>query len=154
MRVRQYAYLGIASDSLDPGKITDTIGVVPDEAKARGSRSLGPPPRPRSHLWQLRSGVPEDADLEQHFAALFPRLREHAEGIATVVADANTAGYLQVVRRFEDGDEHFDPTTYGIEASGIERLPGQHPFLGWGLDGEQLALVMRLGISLDVDEYG
>jgi hypothetical protein len=154
MHVRQYAYLRIASDSLDPAQITEGTGVVPDEAKARGSHSPGPPPVPRSHLWHMRSGVADDASLDRHFDALFPRLQEHADGIAEVVADRHTAGYLQVVRHFNDEEEDFDPATYGIEEPGIERLAGQHPFLGWGLDADRLALVIRLGLCLDVDEYG
>jgi hypothetical protein len=153
VRVRQHAYLRIASVSLDPGQITGLVGLDADDSKQMGSRSAGPPPVPRSNLWHLRSGAPDDENLDVHFDRLFARIEPLADGIRRVMK-SEAAAWLTVVRYFEEGDEDFDEATYGINVPGMERLSGQHPFLGWGLAPDRLGLLARLGIGLDVDEYG
>lgn len=36
----------------------------------------------------------------------------------------------------------------------LTKLPGQHQLLGWGLEPADLAFLVRIGASLDCDEYG
>jgi Domain of unknown function (DUF4279) len=155
MRLRQRAYLRIASDVLDPARVSEIVGVNPDEARLMGSRSPGPPPRPRSHLWYLRSGLTEDRTLDDHFDVMFSAIHHHAVGLRKVASSPETVVWLQVVRTFEEGDEDFDEATYRLPPdSPFERLSGQHPFLGWSLSPDRISLLAQVGIGLDVDEYG
>jgi len=155
MRVRQRASLRVSSNLLDPGQISALVGVDPHETKLRGSRSPGPPPLPRFHLWHFNSGLADDLRLDEHLGRLVGTVSAHADGFREVASTPETNVWLSVVRYFEEGPEDFDEATYGLPAdSPFERLSGQHPFLGWGLDTEQLALLGQTGIGLDVDEYG
>jgi hypothetical protein len=155
MRIRQRAYLSLASDGLCPDEITAILGLEPDESKIRGSRFAGPPPRPASHLWSLLSGVRDDAPLEDHLTALWPRLVQVAEGLQIFTARPDSAGFLQIVRNFEEGSEDFDEAAWGLPPNAdFERLGGQHPFLGFGFDALQLQFLGSIGVAIDVDEYG
>ena len=155
MRVRQYAYLSLKSDDLTPDQITEIMGVPADEVKHKGSRTPGPPPVPRCHLWELRSGLPDDRPLQDHFDVLLLKIATVGERIAEFLrrSDDGTA-VLQVVRNFEDGEEDFDVTTWGIEGMPFKRLGGQHPFLGLHLDMQQLRLLVSLELEVSFDEYG
>ena len=59
-----------------------------------------------------------------------------------------------MVRYFDDGPEGFDVATFGVEVPDFERVGGQHPFLGFHLEVEQLSQLASLGLSVDFDEYG
>jgi len=99
--------------------------------------------------------VDEAANLEDHFSALLAVIGERVQELRAVSAHEETAIWMTVVRRFEDGDEDFDESTYGVPADmNLSRLGGQHPFLGWGLDAANIDLLSSCGIGLDVDEYG
>jgi hypothetical protein len=155
VRIRQYAYFIVKSEVLTPAEITALLLLEPDEIRPMGSRHKGPPPVPRAHVWTLRSGVSDQSGLEAHFDALLPRLHPAAAAIMAAAAAGQITATLSVVRRFSDGAEDFDESTYGIEpGSAFERLSGQHPFLGWGLDSEAIAFLGTSKIGLDVDEYG
>ena len=155
MRIRQRAYLGLASDGLDPSQITELLGTEASETKVMGSRQSGPPPLPRSHLWKLESGVSDQSPLEDHLTALWPRLADLADGLQTFTSREDSSGRLQIVRYFEEGEEDFDEATWGLPAdSPFERLGGQHPFLGWRLNAVQMQFLVSVGLDLDVDEYG
>ena len=155
MRLRQRAYLRVASHVLDPGQISEIVGVDPHETKLRGSRSPGPPPIPRFHLWLLKSGLAEEVRLDEHLDVLFAIIRAHVDGFRQIATTPETAVWLTVVRYFEAGDEDFDEATHGLpEDSPYERVSGQHPLLGWALEPEQILLLSQSGIGLDVDEYG
>ena len=156
MRVRQYAYFGIKSERWSPDEITEVAGIEPNESTVKGSRP-NPAARllPVSHLWKLTSGVSAESDLEPHFAALMPRLRGHENGLREVIRQPGVWAALVIVRYFEEGEEEFDEATFGIpEGSGIQRLSGQHPFLGWSLDAHAVQLLASIGAAIDVDEYG
>jgi hypothetical protein len=128
MRVRQRAYLRIASDALDPGSVSEMAGLDPDETMLRGSSSAGPPPRPRSHMWNRKSGLTDDRPFDDHLDVIFTIIRDHADGVRRVAATPDTSVWLQVVRYFEDGPEDFDEATYGLPAdSSFERPSGQRP---------------------------
>lgn len=155
MRIRQHVQFTVKSERLTPAEITVLVGTEPDEAKVKGERRLGPPPSPWVHHWTLRSGIDEAASVEDHLAVLIPRLRDHATGLRAALAIDATEGWLFLGRTFEAGEEAFDERTYGVDAeSEVGRLDGQHPFLGWGLDREVVALLASIGAGLDVDEYG
>ena len=155
MRVRQRAYLRLASDGLSPDEITALLGVAADDAKVRGSRSPGPPPVPRTHLWNLNSGVAEDGPVGDHLDALWPRLQQIAEGLRIFTGRSDSAAFLTLVRYFEEGKEGFDEAKWGLPPdSNLERVGGQHPFLGFALDVDRVRFLASVGLGLDVDEYG
>lgn len=81
MRVRQYVYLGLRSDDLDPGAMSERVGLLPDEVKLRGERIPGPPPMPRCHQWKVRSGLPDTTELDEQFAALLVKVDGAAPAI-------------------------------------------------------------------------
>lgn len=130
------------------------IGLEPTEAEAMGSRD---PSRgiPRCHLWSLASGVDEAASLDDHVNALVPIMQSRTEAFRAVSAIKSIGIWLTIVRHFEDANEVFDQSGYGLDAdAGVERLGGQHPLLGWGMDRDVVELLSECGIGLDVDEYG
>jgi hypothetical protein len=59
-----------------------------------------------------------------------------------------------VVRRFEAGAEDEHIVEPGRSVGRLERLRGQHPLLGFGLDRDILDLATRLGVGFGFDEYG
>jgi hypothetical protein len=85
------------------------------------------------HLWSLESGVSDQSELANHFAALAPRLRANAKGLSEVVHDPTTWGALVIVRYFDEGSEDVA--------------------LGWGLDSDLMELLASIGAEIDVDEY-
>ena len=155
MRVRQRAYLRLFSADIRPDEITELLGVAPSESRLKGSRQAGPPPLPRGHLWELNSGASDLAPIGDHLTALWPKLVAVEVGLREFLAHDGSKGWLQIVRYFEEGDEEFDESTWGLpEGSPYVRLGGQNPLLGFGLDGIQLQFLASIGLELDVDEYG
>ena len=154
MRVRQYVYFGIASEALTPDAISAAVGLQPDESRPKGSRRPGPPPIPRRHLWKLRSGVPETADLNDHFAALVAKLAGYEDRIEALLDTEDADGGFQVVRHFDPGPEDEAIIEPGRLVDGFERLRGQHPLLSFHLEEEWLAVAVKLGGGIDFDEYG
>lgn len=154
MQVRQYAYFGISSSTITPEDITAAVGLQPDRARPMGSRSEGPPPFPRFHLWDLRSECPDTADLNAHFTSIVSRLRGSEDRIRAFLASADGDGQITVVRKFDPGPEDQAIIEPGRLVDGLERLRGQHPLLGFHLDADVLNLAVRLGVEIDFDEYG
>ncbi len=99
MRVRQHVYMYLKSEALDPDEISGVVGAEPDEVKLRGSRSQGPPPIPRHHIWRLNSGRSDNADLEEHFAALWPKLIAMAPGLTRLLARTHSRSIPHVAAR-------------------------------------------------------
>jgi uncharacterized protein DUF4279 len=54
VRLRQYVYVSLWSDSITPDELTARIGIEPDCVHVRGSRFSGPNPVPRHHMWEVR----------------------------------------------------------------------------------------------------
>jgi hypothetical protein len=83
VRVRQRAYLLVASEDLDPGVVSERLGIDPDETKLRHSRTHQLPPR---HLWIRRSGLDEARPLDEHLRVLLDLVAEHRESIRETAA--------------------------------------------------------------------
>jgi hypothetical protein len=99
--------------------------------------------------------VSDQAPLEDHLVALWPGLEQIADGLRKLTARSDSVAYLQIVRHFDEGPEDFDEATWGLPAEAdYQRLSGQHPFLGFGLDADQIRFLGSVGVRLDVDEYG
>ncbi len=140
---------------VNPDAITSRVQLVPDETKAKGSRIAGPTPVPRFHLWTVKSGCPETADLNAHLSALAAKIEPYARLIRTFLDSSEADGQFSIVRKFEAGpelDAIVDVGRYG--PGNLERLRGQHPLLGFHLDREVIDLATSLGVDFDFDEYG
>lgn len=155
VKVRQYVYLGITSDDLDPGVISERLGLMPDEVKLRGSRHQGPPPVPRTHLWRFNSGLTsEELPLDDHFESLRTRLGDSAARLGELLRTEHVSAVVQVVRYFEPGPEDRHITEPGRHVGDYERVRGQHPLVGFDIAPDLVAFAAEAGIGFDFDEYG
>ncbi len=154
MKVRQYVYLGIKSDALDPGVISERLGLMPDEVKLMGSEHQGPPPIPRCHLWRLNSGAATDDPLDDHFGALRARLGDSASYVRNLQERDEVSVVIQVVRSFEPGPEDCRVTEPGRLVGDFERLRGQNPLIGFDISPDLVSYAAQAGIGIDFDEYG
>lgn len=154
MKVRQYVYLGVRSELLDPGIISQRLSLIPSQTKLMGSRHLGPPPIPRCHLWQLDSGVESrELPLDDHFRSLLTRLGDSAIRVRDLVRDDLATATIEVVRHFEAGPEDRHISEPGRRVGDLERLRGQHPLVGFGIEPGLLAYAALAGIAFEFDEY-
>jgi hypothetical protein len=137
VRLRQYCYFSIASDHLTAESITTYLGLDPDEATVRGSKSTSPM-RPAAHRWVVAcrdSGLAVDEQITR----IVDRLRPYANRIGELSAgsmagaDNGCAMTLQIVREFGRGTSD-----------------GQ---VGWHLDTNVLEFLRLAHAELDVDEY-
>ena len=154
MKVRQYVYLGIESDGVDPGVISERLGLMPDDVKLQGSKHQGPPPIPRCHIWRLNSGAGTDDPLDDHFAALRVRLGDTARRLRDLQETEEVTAVIQVVRSFEPGPEDRNINEPGRVVGDLERLGGQHPLVGFDITPELVSYAAEAGIGFDFDEYG
>ena len=175
MKVRQYAYLSVKSDVLDPDAITQLLGSEPDDAKAKGAKRSHPRPVPRCHLWAVHSGYSRTSSLTDHFDGLFSKISGHVEILKGLAARDDTCVIWQVVRNFDPGPE--DAAVLGdslrdedmpkhVGAPGQLEIPldlpsepalytlrGQHPLVGFDIDSKILTFLANAGITMNFDEY-
>jgi hypothetical protein len=162
MRLRQYVYFGIYSDTLTAADITGKLGVEPDAVRVLGSRSAERAIA-RHHLWRVES---EDLGLTvtDHLDIIVDRLNPCAGEIGCLVEEIVLASpesigvgsVLEVVRHFDDdGGEEERPSLVDQPDGGrLERLPGQHQLLGWRLTPNVIDFLHVTHAVFDVDEYG
>ncbi|MBB5853841.1 DUF4279 domain-containing protein [Amycolatopsis umgeniensis] len=129
MKVHQYCYFALKSETVSAGEITARLGMEPDEALVLGSRSVEHR-LPRMHTWKVthRGPGPVDDQIE----SVIGRLAPVRPGIRRLV-DEGVSAVLQVVRYFHhrDGGEEF----------------------GWHLSPAVIAFLTEAAAALDVDEY-
>jgi hypothetical protein len=154
MRVQQHAYFLVRSDAVLSPDITAQLGIEPDKVRRRGSRTEGPPPVPRTNLWMVMSGRPDTVSLDEHFDSLFARLEPYEDKVRAFLASTDATGVIAVVRNFSAGCEDDDALKAHPPPEGMERLPDQHPLLGFHLDHQLIAFAARTHVDLDFDEYG
>lgn len=150
LRILQYSYFALRSESISAEGIAAQLHMQPDEAINRGPRS-GPHSYPRRHhVWRIveRTAEPVDEQLRRIVGRLNPIRNE----LIAFVRDEPVEATMQVVRYFNDpdGEEDDAPAT---GADGLTRLGGQHQLLGWNLDSAVLAFLRSVSADLDVDEY-
>lgn len=148
MRIRQRAYLGVWSEELSPEAISRLVGLRPDRATHRGSRSVDPP-RPVASSWCLDAtgGRPVDEQVDE----LLARIEPVAAALADLLATRPVTGRIQVVRELDHPDG-VEEERGGIGS--LEKPSGQHQLLGFFLDVGVLGRLASIGLGLDVDEYG
>ncbi|MEV0648275.1 DUF4279 domain-containing protein [Phytomonospora sp. NPDC050363] len=149
MRMSQYVYFAIKSETMPATEITARLGVEPDRFSVRGSRRADPPV-PVCHSWQVRCderGLRVDEQIDRVLARLTPVTAKIAE---LCREPDEVAAVLEVVRFFEDEDGE-DPKPQPAEEN-LVRIPDQH-LLGWVLDRRVIEFLAATGAFLDVDEY-
>ena len=162
MRISQYAYFAIFSESMTSADITGQLGIEPDGFMVRGSRTTNPPV-PKRHSWEIRSeglGLRVDEHLDQ----IVDRLEAHANAIGSLVQELGKEGaqsrgigsVLKVVRHFgdDDGEEEDLSVTELPDGSMFEKLSGQHQLLGWGVSQRVINFLVATHAELDIEEYG
>lgn len=153
MRISQYAYFSLSSETVTAAAITGKLGIEPDKILVRGARDAARV-IPRVHDWRVRVRG-DNRPINDMLAELIQRLDPVVGTIATVVREMPVQARLQVVRKFDDPDGVEDEgTTPQMAARGWEKVEGQHHLLGWRLDRQTLDFLQRTSAELDVDEYG
>ncbi|WP_414943427.1 DUF4279 domain-containing protein [Amycolatopsis sp. cmx-11-32] len=129
MKVHQYCYFALKSETVSAAEITARLGMQPDEVLVLGSRSAEHR-LPRMHAWKVthRGSEPVDDQIE----SVIGRLAPVRPGIRAL-ADEGVTAVLQVVRYFHhrDGGEEF----------------------GWYLSPAVIAFLTEAAAALDADEY-
>ncbi|MFJ5992293.1 GNAT family N-acetyltransferase [Lentzea sp. NPDC092896] len=133
VRVEQYAYFALKSDTTSAVEIARRLGLEPDEVLVRGSKR---PEHdiPRAHVWKI---VDRGAKrLDEQIEHVVFRLRPFHDELVALTAISDVSASLVVVRYCRDGARNDD-------RSGI----------GWWISAESLAFLASVRASLDVDEY-
>lgn len=155
MRVRQYVYFAVKSETMDAVEMTARIGLEPDETTVLGSHSAEPP-RPAAYTWKVVCRDPE-VTVDELIARLVDRLAPFSGAVGELVEQLNggeggSCAVLQVVR-YLDTDDGDDEQASSPDPA-FEKLSGQHQLLGWHLDRRVLDFLISTHAELDVDEYG
>jgi Domain of unknown function (DUF4279) len=154
MRIRQYVYFALRSDTLPASAITARLVVEPDSILVRGAERPTPPV-PACHVWEIECRLP-GLSVDEQAARVLNRLRPVAERVQALTATDTVSAVLQVVRYFHADDGEDETLDRMVTDNGLvlEKLPGQHQLLGWHLTTEDLVLLASMSATLDVDEYG
>lgn len=161
MRIRQYAYFALISNTLTASDITGRLGIEPDAIGVRESQTPDPPV-PRHHSWRVTSDD-QGLSVADHMDHIIDRLGDHAAAIGDLVLQLvapdptpRLGGVLVVVRHFDDvaGEEEERSLTEMPDGGLLEELPGQHQLLGWHLSPRVIDFLWMTHASLDFDEYG
>jgi hypothetical protein len=133
MRVEQEVSLLVKSSALSPIEISNRTGLMADESRIRGSHlSVAGEPRPKAHLWTLKSGLKLTDNVEDQIHALIARVGASADAVGSLVT-VETRSFLYVVRRYYAGNEH--------------------PSLGFFISNETLDFLSTTKATIDFDEY-
>jgi hypothetical protein len=152
VRIRQYAYFAVFSESMPATEITVRLMIEPDKVRIRGSRRAEPP-SPVNHAWQV---ICDDRGMtvDEQVRKVIDRVRPCRAAIAELTRepDALCGAVLEVVRYFDDQtgeEEELSPP-----GAPLQKLPGQHQLLGWHLDRDILTFLIAVNAEIDADEYG
>jgi hypothetical protein len=154
LRISQYVYFALKSETVPAATITARLGVDPDSIRVRGARRSAPP-IPACHIWAIECRE-LGLTVGEQTARVLARIHPVADSIRALTAGRAVSAVLQVVRYLNDEDgeaEHHDPAA---QEGGrvLVRLAGQHHLLGWHLASEDIAFLASIPADIDVDEYG
>lgn len=150
MKIAQYVYFGIRSDTLITEEITQRVGLAPDSSRVRGGSRSADPPRPVHHVWAVECKG-QGMDVAQQTADVMRRVIPCRDNIRKLVATGEAKAWFQIVRTFNAADGEEEEIT---EAGDLVKLGGQHQLLGWHMDGEIVQFLADVGAAIDCDEYG
>ena len=150
--MNQYAYFAVASRTMTAQEMSAHLGLEPDRVAVRGS-IVTDPPRPGRHRWEIQN-VTRGLDVEDLIAPILERVAPVASKVRELVDDDIAWAKLQIVRYLDDeaGVEEEITTTHH-DGHVLQKSPGQHQMLGWGLEPAALELLVTMRAYLDVDEY-
>lgn len=154
LRISQYVYFALSSETVSAAAITARLGVEPDSVGVRGSRR-SMPPLPARHRWAIECRRP-GLTVDEQAAQVLTRVRPVAGSVRTLTATGDVSAVLQVVRYFngDEGEPEHQARVVTGEGRVLHRLAGQHQLLGWHLAVEDLAFLASIPADLDIDEYG
>jgi Domain of unknown function (DUF4279) len=161
VRIRQYAYFALISNTLTASDITGRLGIEPDAISIRGSQTPDPPV-PRHHSWRITSND-QGLSVAEHMDHIIDRLGSHEAAIGELVLELvapdttpRLGSVLGFVRHFENvaGEDEEMSLTEIPHHGLLEELPGQHQLLGWHLSPRAIDFLWMTHASLDFDEYG
>jgi Domain of unknown function (DUF4279) len=149
VRLRQYVYFSLWSDSITPDELTARIGIEPDCIHVRGSRFPGPNPVPRHHMWEVRCDE-HNMKMDAQIESVLGRIAPAQEAIREVITEHDdVSGRLKAGRFF--GDEKGDAPIVTRRADG--EIVDTGSIFGWGMSVEALGFLAHVGAYLDIDEY-
>jgi len=147
MRMSQYVYFAIDSETMTAAEMTGRLGVEPDRFTVRASRRTDPPV-PRHHSWQVRCDE-RGLRVNEQIDRVLGRLAPATDAIAALNRElGGDAAVLEVVRFFDDEDGEDPPPL----PANLVRFPDHH-LLGWALERRVVEFLAATGAYLDVDEY-
>jgi hypothetical protein len=154
VRIGQYVYFGLQSESVTAATITAHLGVEPDRISVRGSKRSAPAV-PAFHSWAVvcqSPGLPLDDQAQR----VLDRMAPVAGRVRELVEEHDVDATLTIVRYFDDEAGEDDASAAGVtpEEELFERLPGQHQLLGWVLPSESIELLASMRAQICADEYG
>jgi hypothetical protein len=149
MKIAQYVYFGIRSDTLITEEIALYVGLAPDSSRVRGSRSTDPS-RPAHHVWAVECRG-QGMDVEHQIADVMRRVIPCRDSIRGLVETGEGKAWLQIVRNFDAAGGEEEEIT---ETGGLVKLGGQHQLLGWHMDIAIVRFLADIGADIDCDEYG
>jgi hypothetical protein len=159
VRIRQKVKFVAGSTLTSASEITAQLGIEPDRFAVRCSRSVDPP-RPVTHRWEVHCDV-RGLRVDEQISRVIARLLPHQDKVAALGSrlrseDPPGSLELSIVRYFDDDEGEEDDEREVTTPSGqvLQRLPGQHQLLGWGIDSDVLGFLQSVGAWVDVDEYG
>jgi hypothetical protein len=153
LRISQYVYFALKSETVSAATITACLGVEPDSVSERGFRR-SMPPLPACHRWAIECRQP-GLTVDEQAAQVLNRVRPLVEPIRTLTTTGDVSAVLQVVRYFnrEEGEPERHAPVVG-NGRVLQRLAGQHQLLGWHLAVDDLSFLASIPADLDIDEYG
>jgi hypothetical protein len=154
VRIRQYVYFALSSQTVTAAEVTGELGLEPDQVKVRGSRRSSPA-IPVLHSWQIECDE-RGLDVDELITRVLDRVRPYADRIARLVMGRDLDATLQIVRDFdaEDGEAEVLDDTLLPDGTVLSKFPGQHQLLGWHLDADTMRLLLTMHAEVDCDEYG
>ena len=144
MTLLQYAAFTIYSD-VGPDRISEALGVEPDQVSWRGSRSTDPV-LPVTNIWSVEAHGTTQAD--ELVAELLDRLEPLTDRLAVLAADGARRLGISLVRYFDTPSG----TAEALSRDTGGRFTGASPE-GFHLDLPLLTRMIAFGCDLDVDEY-
>lgn len=154
MRISQYVYFDLSSDTVTAETITSRLGIQPDQTSIRGSRRAEPP-IPTRHHWSVRCSE-RGLCVDDQITRVLDRIEPMRGKILDLISGGEVFARLQIVRNFDDesGEEEV-LDSFVTPGGGIAgKVPGQHQLLGWILSAAQVAVLASMRATIDSDEYG
>jgi hypothetical protein len=141
LQVWQRVHFSIISPELSPDKLTERIGLAPDEVITWGIPREGSPVVPKFNAWEIFC-YDLNLTIDEQIEEVVRRLVPVRDGLLQVTQDPNNGveATLAIVRYLDHDDGVLD----GI----------QHRLLGWYLPPETLSFLAGIGAGIVADEYG